>query len=88
MEALCKALTDAGVTNRTSQAGIDFCVSSCPYPRCVVDETTIQTRPNVLRRKSNQRRARGMFSKGKRVAEIAEILGVSVRTVKRYLGGK
>jgi len=88
MITLCKALIDAGVTNQTSKAGIDFCINSCPYPYCVVDEKGPRTRVTTTRRKRKERRARRMFSKGKSMIEIAAVLGVGVRTIRRYVRGK
>ncbi len=53
----------------------------CPYPKCIADGY----RPPSEARRRNVRRPRTLFRQGMTCPRIAEILGVSARTVYRYV---
>ena len=53
---------------------------NCPLPRCVEDEPRGQQR---LRMAARKRRMAELRRRGKSVKEIAELFGVSLRTVQR-----
>jgi DNA-binding CsgD family transcriptional regulator len=55
---------------------------NCPLPRCVEDEPRGQQR---LRMAARKRRMAELRRRGKSVKEIAELFGVSRRTVQRAL---
>jgi AraC-like DNA-binding protein len=56
---------------------------NCPLPRCVEDEPRGQQR---LRMAARKRRIVELRRRGKSVKEIAQLFGVSRRTVQRALG--
>lgn len=64
--------------------GCEFYTSclNCPLPRCVEDEPRGQQR---LRMAARKRRMVELRQRGKSVKEIAELFGVSRRTVQRAL---
>jgi len=64
--------------------GCEFYTSclNCPLPRCVEDEPRGQQR---LRMAARKRRMVELRQGGKSVKEIAELFGVSRRTVQRAL---
>ena len=53
----------------------------CPYPKCMADGY----RPPSDVRRRNARRAKSLFHQGMTFPRIAELLGVSSRTVYRYV---
>ena len=55
---------------------------NCPLPKCVEDEPRGQQR---LRMAARKRRMEELRRRGKSVKEIAELFGVSRRTVQRAL---
>jgi DNA-binding CsgD family transcriptional regulator len=55
---------------------------NCPLPKCIEDEPRGQQR---LRMASRKRRMEELRRLGKSVREIAELFGVSTRTVQRAL---
>ena len=55
---------------------------NCPLPRCVEEESRGQQR---LRMKARNRRMAELSRGGKNVKEIAELFGVSQRTVQRAI---
>jgi DNA-binding CsgD family transcriptional regulator len=55
---------------------------NCPLPKCVEDEPRGQQR---LRMAARKRRMAELRRRGKSVKEIAELFGVSSRTVQRAL---
>ena len=57
----------------------------CPLPKCVEDEPRGQQR---LRMAARKRRMAELRRRGKSVKEIAELFGVSRRTVQRALKNK
>jgi transposase-like protein len=76
-------MIEAGITNPIGQKGIDFCTQSCPYDYCVVVETPLSTKRAQHRLKVQLSQ---MYRKKRvSVADIALILGVDERTVRRYL---
>ena len=79
----CPAMKEAGITDASTQAGIDFCVNKCPYSHCVIAEPLV-TR-GTMRRVTNKRAARILRSKGANIAAIAAELNISVSSVKRFL---
>ena len=79
----CKAMITAGIEKPDSQAGIDFCVNHCPYSYCVPLEHK-QSVPQ-LKGKKKAEAARKLKAHKVTVDDIALILGVSARTVGRYL---
>ena len=58
---------------------------NCPLPKCVEDEPRGQQR---LRMAARKRRMEELRRRGKSVKEIAELFGVSRRTVQRALKNK
>ena len=77
----CPAMIDAGIEDPDSKAGIEFCLA-CPYPKCVVFETT---RSEQFRRNPKIPRSKELRLKGLSLRQIAAELGVDPRTVLRYL---
>ena len=82
MKIICDAMKEAGITDPESMAGIEFCLD-CPYPSgCIVLEDTPE---KTIERAGKVNIAKFLSNRGKNNKEIAEILGVSRRTVQRYL---
>lgn len=81
MDRACPAMLEAGVLDPNSQEGIDFCTDKCPYDKCIVFETTLNTRRCQLRAIE----ARALLAGGMSIKDISRRLRVSVRTVRRYL---
>ena len=79
----CKAMIDAKIADPTSKAGIDFCVNHCPYSYCVPLEYKLTAKQLAGKKQANF--ARRLRKHKVSVADIALILGVSVRAVGRYL---
>jgi len=79
----CPAMVAAGIGDPESQAGKDFCTKQCPYEKCIVFESKGGT--STLRRDERAAKAKELLSEGLYVKDIAARLGVSVRTVERYL---
>ena len=79
---ICPALKRAKITNPESQAGIDFCTESCPYPECIVFEGNTLYKIEITREKT---KAKKLQKKGMTAEEIAAVLGKSIRTVEKYL---
>ena len=77
----CPEMILAGISDPDSQAGIDFCVGSCPYEYCVMMETNRKR----LRSSERVRIAKGLRAQGVGLDDIALILGKDVNTVRRYL---
>jgi len=75
-------MIDAGIDNPESQQGIDFCTEQCPYDECLLFAGGKEHSPNV---ELMEIRARSMKSQGMSIVEIAKSLGVTRRTVYRYL---
>ena len=69
-----------GITNPDSQEGIDICLE-CELERCELDAERMESR-NLLTRKQQ---ARQLLHNGVSVEDIAKTLGISVRTVWRYV---
>ena len=78
-------MIDAGIEDPNSQEGIDFCVNKCPYDVCIAFELGRGT--SKLRRELRVAVVKEMQSRGVSVGYIASRIGVSVRTVRRYLEG-
>lgn len=80
----CLAMKAAGIGNPESQEGIDFCTKRCPYPnKCVAMETKRGLGEIAEWRAAT---AKEMFANGVDIKDIATNLGVSARSVYRYLG--
>ena len=79
----CAAMVDAGVYDPESKDGIDFCVNYCPYDHCVVLEH--RRTASQLRRSERACFAQKLWRHRVSVDDIALILGVSARNVRRYL---
>jgi len=79
----CPAMIQAKVKDPNSQEGIDFCVNQCPYDVCIVFELGRGT--SKLSRDLRKAVTKEMQIKGYTAVEIAEKIGVSVRTIQRYL---
>lgn len=79
----CTAMIKAEIADPNSKDGIDFCVNHCPYSFCV----PLEYKQTVPQLKWHKRRdlARKLRKHKVSVADIALILGVSVRAVGRYL---
>lgn len=75
-DSTCPAMTRAKITDPNSQDGIDFCVDSCPYKRCIVVENS---------REQDTIRAKQLQKKGMSISEISTAIGKSTSTVRRYL---
>lgn len=87
IERRCQAMIGAGITDPVSKDGIDFCTcrntyadSGCPYDFCVVVDN-----PGSTRHSERIAFAKRLREHKVAVADIALILGVNVRRVKRYL---
>lgn len=74
-------MIEAGIGDPTSQEGIEFCTERCPYEACIVFESK---RVNV-KREWRIGRAKELESDGVSIEDIAVSLGISKRTVERYL---
>jgi len=79
----CPAMIEAGVRDPDSQEGIDFCVNECPYDKCIAFE--LGRGISKLRRELRKAMAKEMQVKGISVGDIALRIGVSARTIQRYL---
>ena len=93
---ICPALQDVGITNQDSQEAIDFCTKSgswalvggCPHSKCFHDnepEPGEITTVVMVKRKARKCEALRLIEKGLSVEDIAKRIGVSRRTVERYL---
>lgn len=76
-------MVEAGIEDPDSLEGKIFCTGKCPYDRCIVFEECISPYTAMKNRRTAD--AKEMRSKGNSIEEIAEKLGVSYRTVQRYL---
>ena len=65
--------------------GCEFGVSclNCPFPRCIYDEPGGKQR--WLKGQRNREIVRQLYIEGKGERELAEMFGVSLRTVQRVL---
>jgi len=81
----CSAMLEAGIEDPESQSGIDFCTDSCPYDYCVMEEKRIQNRPRDIQSQLRRSKAITLNKQGKTTTEIANILGITKRTVNAYL---
>ena len=82
---VCEAMAKEGITNSESQEGINFCVDRCPYDCCVIAEPIVSKKGVV--KLSIVKRAKELKERwGYDAERISRILGVSKRTVRRYLG--
>ncbi len=79
----CTAMVRASITDPESQAGIEFCTDCCPYSYCVIFEGKSSSRR--VRQEGKITIARDLMTHDVSVDDIALILDVSQRTVKRYL---
>jgi len=79
----CKAMIDEGIYDPESQEGIDFCVNYCPYEYCVVVENRLSDKQ--IRKRENTILARELRKHRVSVDDIALVLGISARSVRRYL---
>ena len=77
----CTAILHAGVTDTSSQQGIEFCTESCPYNYCVIFEHQEHSYKKEERRTVARELKKHKVSKG----DIALILDVRISTVERYL---
>jgi len=71
-----------GITDPTSQEGINFCTEKCPYKACVALEPKLAG--TVTKRMRNIEEAKRLAAKGLSVKEIAKKLGRDYRTVLGY----
>jgi hypothetical protein len=55
----------------------------CPFPQCIYDEPGGRQR---WLKKARDRKIRQLYVTGKKVKELAELFGVSHRTIQRALG--
>lgn len=76
-------MIEAGIKDPDSQEGIDFCVNQCPYDKCIAFE--LGRGISKLRRELRKAMAKEMQTKGYTAGETALKIGVSVRTIQRYL---
>ena len=82
----CEAMIAAGIEDPDSLEGKHFCTENCPYPDgCVVYEYKPGKSPAAERKVARVARAKEMRGSGVDIAVIALELGVSLRTVERYL---
>lgn len=80
----CQAMRDAGIEDPESKAGINFCVTRCPYEKgCVVFDNVPTERDEL--RKMMIVFAKRMYSRGVSVKDISLILRKTTRTIQRYL---
>lgn len=82
---ICDAMAEAGISKPNSKEGIDFCLN-CPYPDCIAFED--RRAKEMAEREENKKRVKEMWKDGCTVDEISTELGISKRTVKRYLSKK
>ena len=75
----CEAMICKGIKDPESHDGINFCLYECPYSVCVVFESRREKTVH------NVNLAKKLFAEGKTKNEIAEAIGVTVRTITRYL---
>jgi hypothetical protein len=55
----------------------------CPFPQCIYDEPRGRQR---WLKKARDKKIRKLYGNGKKVKELAELFGVSQRTIQRALG--
>jgi len=83
-KGICPAMRRAGIKDPESKEGIDFCTNQCPYDRCIVfEESPLSPRKQKSIRVAETRR---LLNEGYDIGEIANKLGVNLRTVRSYLG--
>jgi len=76
----CKAMIDADIIDPDSHEGIVFCTDECPYSYCVVFETE-----KIMSSVPRRQLAKELYAAGIARYDIALIIGVTLRTVERYL---
>ena len=82
-KARCTAMISAGIADATSKEGIDFCTESCPYEcGCILFEPGAAFRVKLRARRAFET---DLWKHGVSIADIAAIVGVTYRTVKRDL---
>jgi|TARA_Y100000310_G_scaffold2292_1_gene2872 DNA invertase Pin-like site-specific DNA recombinase len=77
---VCEAMEGAGIDSPDGQAGIDFCLSSCPYSEC----RFITTKKSYTKQEAVSY-AISLHKTGMGVKDIARKLGVSDSLVYKYL---
>ena len=77
----CPEMIIAGINDPDSQAGIDFCIESCPYDYCVMLETIKKS----LRYAESIRIEKGVRVRGVSLDDIALVLRKSKGSVRGYL---
>ena len=83
----CQAMIVAMIPNPESQQGIDFCVGSCPYDRCVaVEDSGIRGRPGATAgsKSANMLKTQDLLIKGLTPIKIATKLGLRRQTIYKY----
>lgn len=75
-------MIDAGIKDPDSQEGINFCIEKCPYDEC---RAVIQRLGIREAKEERMAKALKLHSQGYSKRKIAEMLGVQVITVNRYL---
>lgn len=87
---ICSAMKKAGIRFPTSQRGIDFCIDECPYDYCIVTETPKgRPRDYSVRALAKKALVQKLYSTGELTpTEIAIKTGISIHSVRRYLGKK
>ena len=74
---VCPAMVDADITDAESQAGKDFCMEQCPYPKCIVMEHRT--------RELNVFMAKEFLKQGLTIDYISKQLGKTTTTILEYL---
>ncbi len=83
----CQAMIVAMISNPESQQGIDFCVGSCPYDRCVAVESNgihTGTYATMATKSANMLKTQAMLIDGVTPIKIAIKLGLRRQTIYRY----
>lgn len=90
----CPAMKKAGISDPTTQRGIDFCTNQCPYPYCIMAEDTPEGTPHAFHTSRSPKnvairraKARILHKQGKTITAIASALNVSRLTIQRYIRG-
>lgn len=78
---ICPAMTEAGVEDPESEDGIRFCTDKCPYPFCVVFESS-SVKEAATRRADFAKR---LHRHGVSIKDIALILNQKRTTIQGYL---